>query len=169
MEKQKIEEYLPGVEQISGVELDEQDKQALTALLGERHFKHVDPTLDGLSTFLKVLRLIEVNSWPLNPNSIIQSKEQLILRKRPTSYFPKALKKSEKGKRQNLTDCTGGFVRYLNAQGLGDNDSWHLAGRIIAVVYSDWYPRYKNGTTKGLGGERNFILRRIKHLLGEVI
>ena len=159
MEKVKIEDFLPAVNQISGVELSEQDYQSLTALFRERHFKKIDPMPDGLSSFLKIIKMVQANPWPDGSNRTS--------RKRSSATFPKALKPWEKGKRQYLADCTGGFIEYLNMLGLAENDSRHLAGRTIAVVYKDWYPRYKNGTIKGIGGERNFILRRVKHLLGE--
>jgi hypothetical protein len=160
MEKVKIEDYLPAVNQISGVELSEKDNLALTALFRERHFKKIDPIPDGLFSFLKIIRMVHANPWPEGSNRTS--------RKRSSAAFPKALKPWEKGKRQYLADCTRGFIEYLKILGLAENDSRHLAGRTIALVYEDWNPRYKDGTTKGLGGERNFILRRVKHLLGEV-
>jgi hypothetical protein len=165
MENLKIEKYLPGIEQITGMELSGKDKEDLIALMKERHFKKFDLPADGLHSFLKVIIWIQANPWPGIPGEIPRTNPQPIHRQRSAPPFPKATRKSEKGKIHYIMDCTRGFVEYLKAHGLPGLDSMHLAGRIIALVYHDWYPFFENGTCKGLGGERNFVLQRMRHLL----
>lgn len=164
MKNLKIEEYIPGVDQISGSELSNKDKQALTALLSERHFKKFNPPPDGINAFLQVIRWNEANPWPGSTDQITHEKDMPALLKTSAPSFPKATKKSEKNKLQYIIDCTWGFVEYLQAQGIPGLDGMHLSGRIIALVYRDWNPYFENGTRKGLGGERNYIMCRMRNL-----
>lgn len=168
MEKVKIEDYLSEANRVSGVELSEKDKQSLHALLHERHFIKFNPLEDGIATFLKILRLNQFNPTPGQQEGVQKVNGKAPLPGRLANAFPKALRKSEQAKREYLSGCARGFIGYLKDNGMAENDSRHLSGRIIAMVYTDWNPRYDDGTTKGLGGERNFVLRRIKHLLGEI-